>query len=141
MKDPPSDHTIRSVFGEFVQSGYVHDASRSGRPACISEVSEEIQTLVKEQPATSTRSLASLVGASHTTVHTILLHHLHLKPYKIQVHQKLDEEDFSLRVAACEEMLQRIQDDQEFLQKLITSYESSFHLDGVVNRHNCRIRG
>jgi len=38
-------------------------------------------------------------------------------------------------------MFQRIQDDGEFLDSVIFSDESTFHVSGRVNTHNCRIWG
>jgi hypothetical protein len=39
------------------------------------------------------------------------------------------------------QMFQRIQDNERFLDSLIFSAESTFHVSGKVNTHNCRIWG
>ena len=39
------------------------------------------------------------------------------------------------------QMFQRIQDDGKFLDSVIFSDESTFHVSGRVNTHNCRIWG
>ena len=41
----------------------------------------------------------------------------------------------------CETLIQSIDADENFLSNLIFSDESTFHLNGIVNRHNCRIWG
>jgi hypothetical protein len=38
-------------------------------------------------------------------------------------------------------MFHRIQDDERFLDSVIFSEESTFHVSGKVNIHNCRIWG
>jgi len=39
----------------------------------------------------------------------------------------------------CEDLITKIDDDPTFLSKIIFSDESIFHLEGVMNRNNCRI--
>ncbi|KFM59228.1 hypothetical protein X975_23270, partial [Stegodyphus mimosarum] len=44
-------------------------------------------------------------------------------------------------MASATDMLRRIDDDAEFLKRIMFSDEASFHLSGIVNRHNVRIWG
>jgi len=62
-------------------------------------------------------------------------------PYKLQVTQELHEEDLASREAMSEALINKIDSDSNFLKNLIFSDESTFYLNGVVNRHNCRILG
>jgi hypothetical protein len=39
------------------------------------------------------------------------------------------------------QMFHRIQDDERFLDSIIFNDESTFHVSGKVNTHNCRIWG
>jgi hypothetical protein len=41
----------------------------------------------------------------------------------------------------CEEMLQKVSSDETFLDSVCFSDGATFHLDGTVNRRNCRIQG
>ncbi|KFM72979.1 Transposable element Tc1 transposase, partial [Stegodyphus mimosarum] len=43
------------------------------------------------------------------------------------------------RMAFATDMLRRIEDDAEFLKRIMFSDEASFHLSGIVNRHSVRI--
>ncbi|KFM64525.1 hypothetical protein X975_16921, partial [Stegodyphus mimosarum] len=45
------------------------------------------------------------------------------------------------RMAFATDMLRRIEDDAEFLKRIMFSDETSFHLSGIVNRQNVRIWG
>ncbi|KFM72225.1 hypothetical protein X975_12840, partial [Stegodyphus mimosarum] len=42
-------------------------------------------------------------------------------------------------MAFATDMLRRIEDDAEFLKRVMFSDEASFHLSGIINRHNVRI--
>ena len=41
----------------------------------------------------------------------------------------------------CEDLIKETDADATFLSKVIFSDESIFHLEGAVNRHNCRVWG
>lgn len=56
-----------------------------------------------------------------------------------QVLQALIPEDKDRRVQFAEGILRSIANDPEFLSKMMFSDESIFHLDGRVNKQNCRI--
>ena len=62
-------------------------------------------------------------------------------PYKLQVTQELYEEDHALRVSMAETLLEKISNEIDFLENIIFSDESTFFVNGVVNRHNCRVWG
>ena len=44
-----------------------------------------------------------------------------LHPYKLQIHQKLDEEDCAHRKSMCEDLIKEIDADATFLSKVISS--------------------
>ena len=137
----PHENTIRNLFKKFKNIGSVQEAPRSGRPSLDETKSEEILKIFQNQPSTSIRQAASAISCSYGYVHKVLKHDLKFFPYKIQVTQELHEEDFSLRVSMCETLLEKTEEDKNFLKKIIFSDESTFRLDGIVNRHNCRIWG
>jgi hypothetical protein len=144
MKDIPSDFTIRSTYDKFLETGTVVDRPRSGRP-CSSvneENAEKIQEVLDDSADFfSIDDMAEILEISHGSTHTLLRKTLHYVPYKIQCYQRLFDEDFHNRALACEEILKKAAEVDGFFNKLITSDESTFHVNGVVNRHNCRIWG
>ena len=73
---------------------------------------------------------------SRSTIQRIL-HGLEWHPYKVQIVQRLYEEDFKNRLEFAQEELMRIHADPTHLAELTWSDEAHFHLDGGVNRHNC----
>ena len=56
--------------------------------------------------------------------------------YKYTKVQCLKPEDYPQRVLFCENLLVHIQEDQQFLRKIIWTDESKFSREGVVNRKN-----
>jgi hypothetical protein len=66
---------------------------------------------------------------------------LMLHTYRIQIVQALEPDEGRRRKKFAVDMLGRIDNDNGFLERVIFSDESSFHVCGVVNRHNCRIWG
>ncbi|KAG8323031.1 hypothetical protein J6590_013025 [Homalodisca vitripennis] len=57
---------------------------------------------------------AAALGLSERSVRKILHKELQLHPYKIMVAQKLSEEDYETRRAACDDILQNIPPDAVF---------------------------
>lgn len=136
---PSSLETIVNVYNKFLIHGTVHDLPKSGRSS--SDISKAILDVVNDHQIHSCREISNIVGISKSVVHRSLRTELLLKPYKLQFHQTLNEEDFANRVCACNEILELHQSNSSFLKNLIMSDEATFYVDGTVNRHNCRIWG
>jgi hypothetical protein len=66
---------------------------------------------------------------------------LQLRAYKIQLEQKLSENDKPVRHIFTLEMLSQLDDDAEFMKHVVFSDEATFHVSGKVNMHNCQIWG
>jgi hypothetical protein len=75
------------------------------------------------------------------TVWTVLRKGLSFQPYKFQLLQELKPNDRPHRRDFCTGMLNRLEEDNLFLDKIVFSDEASFHLSGKVNRHNLIIWG
>ena len=63
---------------------------------------------------------------------------LHLHPYKIQLVQALNPQDYAIRLGFCDTMLQLFEDDPQLIHNLWMSDEAHFHLSGYVNKQNYR---
>ncbi|KAK9872165.1 hypothetical protein WA026_016219 [Henosepilachna vigintioctopunctata] len=70
----------------------------------------------------------------------ILTKDLCLNPYKIQLTQ-LKSNDHAQRTYFAEWIIEHQQMDADFSSKIIPSEEAHFHLDGFINRQNCRFWG
>lgn len=57
-------------------------------------------------------------------------------PYKVLPVQKLSEENKAARLRFCLEMIDRLEQDPQFFNKIIWTDESSFSTSGVFNRRN-----
>lgn len=139
--DVPACSTIKRIFERFIETGLLTDRPRCGRPSIKGDIISLVEEITTINPLKSTRKIADEVGASHTLIHQVMRHYLGLYPYKLQYHQMLYEEDYANRVQCCQDMLQINEHNQNFLKHLIMSDEATFHLNGQVNRHNCRVWG
>ncbi|KFM62835.1 hypothetical protein X975_24013, partial [Stegodyphus mimosarum] len=76
-----------------------------------------------------------------STVYKVIIKTLRLHAYKVQIVHVLEPDVRPRRIAFATDLLRRIEDDAEFLKSIMFSDEASFHLSGIVNRHNVRIWG
>jgi len=94
---------------------------------------------VLEQPSISTRHRSQNLNISCTSLRRILNKDLGMKPYKVQLVQELKPHDYPMRFRFAQWAEQRLVEDEHFYRKIIFSDEAHFHLDGYVNKQNCRI--
>lgn len=141
QKDPPSDNSIRRWLTQFQETGSVLHRKGAGRPSTSQENVDRIQETFTRSPRTSTRQAAVQLHMPHTTIWNVLHNRLHLNAYKVQIVQALHQNDKPRRFEFAEKMLTRIEDDENYLRKWFFSDESTFHVSGKVNTHNCRIWG
>jgi hypothetical protein len=66
---------------------------------------------------------------------------LKLKDYRLQLVQKLQENDLPRRYDFAIDILSRIDKDNDYLSRACFSDKATFHISGTVNLHNCRIWG
>ena len=92
----------------------------------------EILAAFEENPHTSSRAVAQMVGVSQSTVLNVLQKN-HFHPYKVRLHQDLAEDDFGRRLDFANWTLQQ---EPHFFGRVMFTDESSFSSDGAVNRHN-----
>ncbi|GBO45561.1 hypothetical protein AVEN_270657-1 [Araneus ventricosus] len=141
MKDPPSDNSIRRWLTQFQETGSVLHRKGAGRPSTSQENVDRIQETFTRSPRKSTKQAAVQLHMPHTTIWNVLHNRLHLNAYKVQIVQALHPNDKPRRFEFAEQILTRIEDDENYLRKWFFSDESTFHVSGKVNKHNCRIWG
>jgi hypothetical protein len=71
----------------------------------------------------------------------ILHKRLRLCAYKVQLVQALEPDDRPQRASFASEMLQRIDENNDYLTRVCFSDEATFYTSGKVNSHNVRIWG
>ena len=138
---PPDVKSIKSWYQKFKETGSVDDLKRTGRPRTSEETVNAVHTSFQRSPSQSTRRAARELQVPQLTVVDILHKHLQFRAYKLQILQALHPNDRPQRTAFAEEILERIDADNDYLQYVAFSDEATFHVSGKVNRHNVRIWG
>ncbi|XP_026684994.1 uncharacterized protein LOC113470619 [Diaphorina citri] len=90
---------------------------------------------MQQSPRRSARQHAQALGLSRTSF-TRILHDLNFHPHKIAVVQMLKPQDITRRILFCNTMKKILDDDPDI--QLFMSDEAHFHLNGEVNKPNCR---
>ena len=148
--DAPSSKNIRRWSKQFEESGCLCKGKSPGRPRTSEENVERVRAAFSRSPRQSTRRVSRalgisqptvwrVLGISQPTVWRVLKKRLHFKPYKLQLVQALNDNDYQRRMEFCNEMLQMMEDNENFSSLLIFSDEATFHLNGKINKHNVRI--
>ena len=140
-RSPPDVKSIKSWYEKFKETGSVGDLSRSGRPTSSEETVDAVRTSFEESPTKSTRRASTELGVPQSTIVKILHKRLQFHAYKVQIVQALQPNDRPQRAAFAEEILDRIDKSNDYLQHVAFSDEATFHVTGKVNRHNLRIWG
>jgi hypothetical protein len=140
-KAAPTRVTIRRWLKQFEDTGSVLHKKGAGRPRTSVIDVERVRTAFLRSPQKSVRQASRELQLPPATVHKVMHKRLGLHAYKIQMVQELKPHDGPLRKAFAIDMLERIENDQNFLKNVVFSDEATFHISGKVNRHNCRIWG
>lgn len=140
MLTSPTKKVIYRAVKNFSSTGNLEKKKpgRSLTTATTTEKVEEAKQIIENNPKVSVRRLAQQLGTSTGSAHTILTKKLKLFPYKIQICQKLKEGDYECRVRFCVWLKEKLNEDANFLGRLIMSDEAHFSLNGCVNRQNLR---
>jgi len=93
----------------------------------------------QRSPGKSTRRASNELRVPQSTAVKILQKRLKLFAYKVQIVNSLRPDDGSRRASFATEILRRIDEDNDYLKRVCFSDEATFHISGVVNRHNVRI--
>ncbi|GBO27629.1 hypothetical protein AVEN_133942-1 [Araneus ventricosus] len=139
QKDPPSRNSILRWKKKFLETGGVLNTKSPGR-VCTSDVDvERVSEAFLHSPRRSVRSAARKLDLPVSTVHKVLGRISRLYAYKVQIVQALEPDDRHRRMDFATDMLRRIDDDAEFLNRIMFSYEACFYYSGIVNHHNVLI--
>jgi hypothetical protein len=81
------------------------------------------------------------LGVPKTKIQNVLHNRLRLHAYKIQRRHEIKVTDCPKRVEFANFMFSEIDDKEGYLQLIMFADEATFHINGYVNRYNCRIWG
>lgn len=137
----PDPKSIRKWLQQFKETGSVLKGKSPGRPTVSAENVERIRASCSRSPKKSLVRRSLQLGIPRSTVYDVVRKRLKLHAYKIQLVHEIKPNDKGLRLDFAVDILNRIDDSEDFLNNVIFTDESTFHVNGVVNRHNCRIWG
>ena len=146
-KNRPKPHrnTLRKLVEKFRKTGSVADdageRSNKNRTVRTPEIIEQVDEIIRREPSISTRRLAQQLGLSASSVCRILKDDLKMYPYRLQVHQRLNENSMTLRYNFAADFLELDDSNQIDPSKIIFSDEAHFWLDGYINSQNFRVWG
>lgn len=140
-RPPPDVKSIKSWYAKFQVRGSVCDNERTGRPRVNQDTVDAVRHAFLQNPRKSVRKASRELQIPRSTVHKILKKELKFLAYKLQVVQKLEQNDFPLRTEFANKVLDRLELNENYLKRICFSDEATFHVCGKVNRHNCRIWG
>ena len=138
---PPSGPSIRRWHRNFLEAGNVANRHGGGRPPTSEEMINEVREIHKREPSTSTRTAATQLGVSHTTVRNILRKSLSFYPYRIQTLQAFHGVDPQKSLEFAHQVRSQPEGSKRYLEKIVFSDECIFLLNGYVNKQNFRIWG
>lgn len=72
---------------------------------------------------------------------TVWKQRLHCKPYRLQLVPVLSGSDKEKRHEFCVEMFDKMEEEDDYVNKIVFSDETTFHLSGKINLHNVRMWG
>ena len=132
----PSLPLIRYWVKKFKETGSAkrQEVPPREKTARTPEKIDAAANILRENNRISTRRLVTAIGTSHVTAWKICKKDLQMIPYKLQITQALSENDPQQRIKFCQDMLETFTG----FKNIIFSDEAHFHLDGVVNKQNCR---
>uniref|UniRef100_A0A914PX16 DUF4817 domain-containing protein n=1 Tax=Panagrolaimus davidi TaxID=227884 RepID=A0A914PX16_9BILA len=134
----PVRQNITRWFTQFQERGSVFRKKRDAqRPIRSEEKIQEVLEFFSAYQHSSGRRAENEIGISRTSIRRILKDEK-WHPYKMQLIQELEPDDHILRVAFAEQHLAFLAADPSHLSRIWWSDEAIFHVNGAVNRHNCR---
>ena len=131
--------TVAKLFVKFKKTGSVEDQRRSGRPRTVTDENTTARVLevLTQSPRKSTRRLSVKTGVSQTSI-TRILKASKWHPYKLQMLHHISEDDPDRRLEFCEWVVCKLNDDENFSNKIMFTDEANFYVNGEVNRQNMR---
>lgn len=140
----PNHTTVERMIRKFEATGTVNNKCKCNENALQNVRHQEnanavdVLLSVTENPNVSVRQLAENIGIHHTTVHKILKKH-HYRSYKYQCHQELLPGDMERRAEFCYTIMEKANEDRNFLRNVCFTDECTFTLNNEPNAQNCRI--
>lgn len=134
---PISQSTVSKIEQRFRENGHVRKTDNHRQSALGEDVKVNVLLSIQENPNISTRQLAREQEISQSSVVRIFKAQK-FHPYKLTILQELTEDDPDRRLQFCEQMIGLFDRNDVNIENILFSDESTFMLNGEVNRQNCR---
>lgn len=138
-RPPISKSTVYTTVHRFDETRSVKGRAGRGRPKSVTNDDMSLNVLQSfvEDPHSSIRKVAAQNDISIGSVCNVLKRNNYY-PYKMHLTHELSEDDFDRRIEFCDTMMQKLDINPNFVNSIVFTDESTFMLNGNVNRHNCR---
>jgi len=133
--DPPSPTSIRRWYQQFWTTGCLCKGKSAGWPRVSEESMEGVTQSFLCSPKKSVCCASPELEMSSMTVWRELRKRLHMQPYRLHWLQFLKLTDHIDQSIFCVKM-QAAMTEEGFLDCVVFSDESTFHISGKVHRHN-----
>jgi len=138
--DPPTCKSIYEWDKTLRETGsLISHTGKHPKQHVTEETVDRVRESFSRSPCKSNRQASTELGVPDSTVHNIVHKHLHLRAYNRQLLHYIKPDDLRKRTDFAVEMLSRPEENDNYLDLVLFSDESTFHVCGKVNRHNCRI--
>lgn len=127
-REPPTHPSICKWHEHFMGTGSVIVDHHVGRPRTSDENNEQIWEHFQRSPCKLIWKAAKQLWMLPRIIHTVLRKCLRLYLYQMQLLQALQPNDRPKRLAFAETVLSCLEDDENFLNMVAFSDESTFHV-------------
>lgn len=133
----PDKRVLERLLRDFRRTGNVAYEKANRRKTIVGNEENELRILgaIIENPHVSQRQISRDTDISTRSIGRVLQKYK-FHPYHIQLHQTLSNADFDRRLDFCMWVMDKLGQDEHFLDFVMFSDESTFHNNGLVNRHN-----
>jgi hypothetical protein len=138
-RPPPDVKSNKRWYVHFQERGSVCDKNRTGRPRTNQDTVDAERHAFQQNPRKSVRKASQELHIPRSTVHRILKTELKFIAYKLQVVQKLEQNDFHLRNEFANEVLDRLEVNENYLKHKLHS-KSSLNTKLPCFEYNAAIR-
>jgi hypothetical protein len=107
----------------------------------MEETVDRVRESFSRSQCKSIRQASRELGVPRSTVHSIFHKCFRLRAYKLQLLHHIKPDDHRKRTDFAVGMLSHIEENDSYLDLVLFSDESTFHVCEKVNRLNCRIGG
>lgn len=134
-----TEKIFRKYVSNFQSFGCVRAPKEYKRRVVDDEENEiSVLTYFEANENASIRSAAHEIDLDRNSVHRILKKH-NMHDYKYEKVHALEPGDYIKRLNFCRGILEKLENDENFLKKIIWTDEAKFNNEGLFNRKNCHI--